>query len=601
MGVLKKALVCLVLFIVTPLVSAGAFFETGRSQVNTTVDNGGWVTVNLQKSYTNPVVIAGNISHNNDNSLSVRVRNVTGSSFELGMQSPCQSYNRFANTTPPAANTCPSSPWVNETIEWMVVERGTWVFPDGTKVEAYLHTTSTVRSSSNSSPGADVSYSHSYSSPPAVLHTVNTYNDTSWINSSVWAPSTIKSSPPNTSGFRIALEGAEATTSHGAETIGWVAIEQSNGTNLGSNYVAGRTGGLDVDRHSDECQNITYGAVFSGTPNVISAHNTMNGGNGGWIRQCASSNSSSFNVHMDEDQVRDVERTGIPEYVSWFAFESGSFGALEFLSATKTVTDEDGDSVGGPGELLTYAVTITNLQDDFAQADNATSTNPEFTDDLDSNVTFDSVVSASSGSLTHNAGLNRMEWQGSVPPSGTVNLQYRVRVNEDMTICSLSNISNQGQLNMDSIDDSLEAGDIDNLNQITELTDDPSRDDGVDTDGDTLTDDDDSTIISADCLADISVTKSDASANFEPGQNSSYTIVITNAGPHSVVGIQVADTLPNGLSYNGAVSCNITTGSGSCGAQSISGQDYNQSISLGDNSSATIVIPVIYSSDPNDY
>ena len=154
---------------------------------------------------------------------------------------------------------------------------------------------------------------------------------------------------------------------------------------------------------------------------------------------------------------------------------------------------------------------------------------------------------------------------------------------------------------MDSIDDSLEAGDIDNLNQITELTDDPSRDDGVDTDGDTLTDDDDSTIISADCLADISVTKSDASANFEPGQNSSYTIVITNAGPHSVVGIQVADTLPNGLSYNGAVSCNITTGSGSCGAQSISGQDYNQSISLGDNSSATIVIPVIYSSDPNDY
>ena len=336
-------------------------------------------------------------------------------------------------------------------------------------------------------------------------------------------------------------------------------------------------------------------------PNVISKHNTMDGGNGGWVRQCASSNSSSFNVHVDEDQVRDVERTGIPEYVSWFAFESGSFGALEFLSATKTVTDEDSDGVGGPGELLTYAVTITNLQDDFAQVDNAASTNPEFTDDLDSNVTFDSVVSASSGSLTHNAGLNRMEWQGSVPASGAVSLQYRVRVNEDMTICSLSNISNQGQLNMDPVDDSIEAGDIDNLNQITELTDDPSRDDGVDSDGDTLTNDDDATVITAECLSDISVTKSDATANYAPGQNSSYTIVITNAGPHSVVGIQVADTLPSGLSFNGAVNCSITNGSGSCGAQSVSGQDYSQSITLSNDSEATIVIPVSYSEDPTDY
>ena len=601
MGVFKKALVCLALLIVTPLVSAGAFFETGRSQVNTTVDNGGWITVNLQKSYINPVIIAGSISHNNDNSLSVRVRNVTGSSFELGMQSPCQSYNRFANTTPPAVNTCPSSPWVGETIEWMVVEQGTWVFPDGTKIEAYQHITSTVRSSSSASPGTDISFSHNYSSAPAVLHTVNTFNDSNWISSSVWAPSSTKANPPNAMGFRVALEGAEATTSHGNETIGWVAIERGTGANLGNSYAVGRTGGLDVDRHSDECQNLAYGTTFSVVPNVISKHNTMDGGNGGWVRQCASSNSSSFNVHVDEDQVRDVERTGIPEYVSWFAFESGSFGALEFLSATKTVTDEDSDGVGGPGELLTYAVTITNLQDDFAQVDNAASTNPEFTDDLDSNVTFDSVVSASSGSLTHNAGLNRMEWQGSVPASGAVSLQYRVRVNEDMTICSLSNISNQGQLNMDPVDDSIEAGDIDNLNQITELTDDPSRDDGVDSDGDTLTNDDDATVITAECLSDISVTKSDATANYAPGQNSSYTIVITNAGPHSVVGIQVADTLPSGLSFNGAVNCSITNGSGSCGAQSVSGQDYSQSITLSNDSEATIVIPVSYSEDPTDY
>lgn len=597
----KKAFLSLFLMLCVPTAFAGAFFESGRTQLNTTVDSGGWVTVNLQKSYVNPVIIAGNITHNNDNSLSARVRNVTGTSFEIGMQSPCESYNRFNSTTPPPANTCPSSPWLSETVEWIVIEQGTWVFPDGTKVEAYLHETSTVRSNANAALGTDINYSHTYTSAPAVLHTVNTFNDSRWIASSVWAPSANRQSPPTNTGFRIALEGAEAINTHGSESIGWLAIEPGSGTNLGNNYAAGITAGLDVDRHSDECQNITYGISFSGAPNVVSKHNTMNGINGAWVRDCLNGNNASFNVHMDEDQVGDIERTGIPEYVAWLAFENGSFGVLEFLRAEKTVTDEDSDGVGGPGEFLTYAVTITNLQDDYGQPNNPTSTAPELTDTLDSNVSFDSVISASSGTLTYESGANRMEWQGAVPASSTVTLQYRVRVNEDMTICSLSNISNQGQLNMDPIDDAVELGDVDGLNQIIELTDDPTRDDGVDSDGDTLTGDDDSTIISADCLADISVTKDDGAGNYQPGQSSNYTIVITNSGPHSVVGIQVSDTLPTGLSFNGVVTCAITTGVGACGAQSVSGQDYTQTLDLGDDSTATLVIPVTHSSDPADF
>lgn len=416
MGVFKKALVCLALFVVTPIVSAGAFFETGRSQVNTTVDNGGWVTVNLQKSYTNPVVIAGYVSHNNDNSLSARVRNVTGTSFQVGVQSPCESYNRFNGTTPPAANTCPSSPWLSESIDWIVIEQGTWVFPDGTKIEAYNHVTSTTRSRFGSSNARDsISFTHTYSSAPAVIHGVSSYNDPNWISSVVWGDSTNKGTLPNNVSFSLAMEGAEAATSHGSETLGWMAIEIGSGTNSGNTYSAGRVSRI-IDRHNDECQQIGLGATFSAAPNVVVKKNTMSGGDGAWVRSCgAIAGTTNFRVHMEEEQVNDGDRTGVDEAASWFAFESGSFGALEFLSATKTVTDEDGDSVGGPGELLTYAVTITNLQDDFAQANNATSTNPEFTDDLDSNVIFDSVVSASSGSLTHNAGLNRMEWQGSVP------------------------------------------------------------------------------------------------------------------------------------------------------------------------------------------
>ncbi|RDX37297.1 DUF11 domain-containing protein [Kangiella sp. HD9-110m-PIT-SAG07] len=602
MGDFKRALLCMVLLLVTPLVSATAFFETGEAPVNTTINNGGWTTVNLQKNYINPVVIAGPVSHNNSNSLSSRVQNITSNSFQIGMQSPCESFNRYSGTTPPPANTCPSSAWESETIQWIVIEQGTWVFPDGTKIEAYNHVTNTLRSKAGNGNARDlINFSHSYTAAPAVIHNVSSFNEADWVTTSVWGPTTSRGTLPSTTSFSLALEGGEAENLHATETIGWMAIERTSGTNLGNTYAAGRVG-RTVDRHNDECQNISNGATYSSTPNIIAKHNTIGGGDGAWVRLCGSEiGNSSFNVHMDEDQVTDVDRTGVDEAVAWFAFESGAFGLLEFLTADKTVTDEDSDGISGPGELLTYSVVITNQQDDFAQSNNAASTNPEFTDLLDGNVSFDSVISASSGSLTYNSSLNRIEWQGSVPASGTVNLQYRVLVNEDMAICSLSNISNQGQLNMDPIADAVESGDVDNLNYIVELTDDPSRNDGADSDGDSLTDDDDATVISADCLADIAVSKSDASANYQPDQSSTYTIVISNSGPHSVIGIQVADTLPNGLSFNGPVTCSITTGTGSCGGQSVSGQDYNQSINLSDDSEATITIPVLYSAEPTDY
>ena len=263
-----KITFALIITIFSPYSAAAAFFETGETSVSTTVDNGGWVTVNLQKTYVSPVVIAGPVTHNNGNSLSVRVRNAGSTSFQIGMQSPCESYNRYNNTTPPPANTCPTSAWQSETIQWLVIEQGTWEFPDNTKVEAYLHNTSTIRSKfgGNSNNADTISYSHTYTQAPAVLHTVNTFNDANWISTTAWGSTGGRNNPPGTTGFRLALEGAEATTSHGSEAIGWLAIERGTGTNLGNTYAAGRTAGLDVDRHNDECQNLSYGATFPATP-----------------------------------------------------------------------------------------------------------------------------------------------------------------------------------------------------------------------------------------------------------------------------------------------------------------------------------------------
>jgi uncharacterized repeat protein (TIGR01451 family) len=49
-------------------------------------------------------------------------------------------------------------------------------------------------------------------------------------------------------------------------------------------------------------------------------------------------------------------------------------------------------------------------------------------------------------------------------------------------------------------------------------------------------------------LADLSVTKSDGSATYVPGGSTTYTIVVSNAGPSDVVGATVSDPLPAGIS-----------------------------------------------------
>ncbi|WP_251359738.1 hypothetical protein [Kangiella sp. TOML190] len=589
-------------------IQAGAFFETGQATLTDTIDNGSWVTVTTQKTYINPVVIAGPISHNNDNSLSVRVRNAAGNSFQIGMQSPCESNDADPAPAPAPqtpAITCPSS-WSAETVSWLVVEKGTWVFPDGTKIEAYLHDTSIVRSGWNTQNNiANINYSHNYSVAPAVLHTVNSFNDSRWISSTVWSPSNSKSVPPSTAAFRLTLEGAEVAAVHALETIGWVAIERGSGTNNSQVYAAGRTGGLDVDRHSDECQNLSYGASFSTNPNLLAKHNTMSGGNGAWVRLCnAEIGTSSFNVHVDEDQVRDTERTGIPEYVSWFAFDSGAVGALEFLTATKTFTDADADNQVGPGELVTFNITITNLQDDFVQANNPSD---EFVDVLDANLVPEpSSLTASSGTIS--ASGQTVTWNGSVAASGTVTLSYQARVADNAAVCSLTNIANQAELRMDPIDNSIQTGDIDNLNNIVELSDDPAADDGADSDMDSLTNDDDLTLVPVACLSDIEVSKIDPNTNYIPGSNTSYTITITNNGPHNLIGANIVDNLPANVSSNGNWSCDPALPPGDNSASCITGSaagttqagsgNINLTVDIPSGKSLVITLPVSYSATP---
>jgi uncharacterized repeat protein (TIGR01451 family) len=103
--------------------------------------------------------------------------------------------------------------------------------------------------------------------------------------------------------------------------------------------------------------------------------------------------------------------------------------------------------------------------------------------------------------------------------------------------------------------------------------------------------------------ADVSVTKSDGRATYVPGEGSVYAITLTNAGPDSVTGIAVNDSLPSGARLSAPWTCVATVGSSSCPASggAIGDTVIGLSVNLDATGTATITIPVVYSADPGAY
>lgn len=122
----------------TTTTSTNPIGEVGRVQ---TALN--WTTVQLQNAYTNPIVVAGPASSNQAYLAVVRVRNVTATSFEIRLDDWDCNYSQHGP----------------ETINYMVMEEGTHVLPNGNRVTAGKltgindrYTTHVYANSFNSSP-----------------------------------------------------------------------------------------------------------------------------------------------------------------------------------------------------------------------------------------------------------------------------------------------------------------------------------------------------------------------------------------------------------------------------------------------------------------
>ncbi|NDC62816.1 MAG: DUF11 domain-containing protein [Planctomycetia bacterium] len=89
----------------------------------------------------------------------------------------------------------------------------------------------------------------------------------------------------------------------------------------------------------------------------------------------------------------------------------------------------------------------------------------------------------------------------------------------------------------------------------------------------------------------LSVTKDDGKTRYVPGTSTTYTIVVTNSGPSTLVGGTVTDTLPTPQGASGFWTA-TTTGAGSSVFPASGGNDINATIDLPVNGTATFLYTV---------
>ena len=330
--------------------STNVIITVSPQDVPLTAENGiltgvgsSWQTVNLNNSYSSPIVVATVVLEDaNELPAVARVRNAAGNSFQLRVQNPSeQTLNGY-------------------TVHYVVVEEGIYTqAEDGVKMEA-LKVPSTQTAHDGSWTLETRTYFNSYTSP-VVLGQVMTENDGDW--SVFWASGSSQANPPSASDFAAGKHVAEdSDIARANETIGYIVIESGSGSMDGVNYLAAL--GADIVE-GPNAGGDTY--AISGLANAgvaILSASGMDGGNGGWPVLFGNTpvTNTAITLTFDEDQILDTERSHTTEQVSYLVFDVPNIAPNAIISTNVNTGNAplsvnfDGTASNDPdGTIVSYA------------------------------------------------------------------------------------------------------------------------------------------------------------------------------------------------------------------------------------------------------
>lgn len=213
-----------------------------------------------------------------------------------------------------------------------------------------------------------------------------------------------------------------------------------------------------------------------------------------------------------------------------------------------SITKSDGKGTYVPGTSTTYTIIATNAGPSFLKGGTVSDPLPAQV----ASATWTAVYSA--GSSGPESGSGPLNETVDLAPGGTATFQFTVQIKPDAT------------------------GDL--VNTVT-ITPPPN------TQGNTATATDTNTLSSPQLL--LNVTKTDGKTTYLPGQTFPYTIVVSNAGPSTMVDGVVNDPLPSQVA---TATWTASYTAGSSGAPSGSGGITNEKITLLPGGSATFTLTV---------
>lgn len=339
-------------------IEAGTFTAHDTLGTNRTPD-----PVSFQQTFDTPPIVIAIANQTGSNSASIRITNITVMGFQELILEPDNWDGRH----------------LAQTTQYIAVEPGRHVLPDGTIIEAGFADMAEVQFGTGFTGGTaswrSISFSAALPGTPIILHQLQSANsETRGVaNESSRPHITSISQNASATGFQLALERSQANSGPfpSIERVGWIAIQS------GQNGSFPDTGGTTIDWSTratpaniqgwdDGCVANSHGLTGAANPVVIAKKNTRNNSDGGWLRYC-SIGSSTISLRVDEDRDQDTERAIAPadaESAAIIAF-SQSFHAnlAASLGVTKIRTGTN-DGLGGgfavPQAVVTYLITVTN-------------------------------------------------------------------------------------------------------------------------------------------------------------------------------------------------------------------------------------------------
>ena len=228
-----------------------------------------WHTVSLGSTFVDPIVVVGPPSYAGTDQSTVRVRNVTPTSFEFQIDE--WDYLDGAHTT--------------ETMAWLVVEAGVHLLPNGAVLVAGKTPEVKHRWTTQALPPV-------FSATPVVL--------TQAASASGALAVTTRQRNASAGSFQLKLQKEElGSKTVLPETVHWIAIEQT----VAVGVLEATQAGTNFDESWDPAP---YAQTYSGAPRVLATMQGHTGGNTCALRY-RNANASSVEFLVEEERSRDSE------------------------------------------------------------------------------------------------------------------------------------------------------------------------------------------------------------------------------------------------------------------------------------------------------